>query len=137
MQRTERRWLPALLIACVLGLLVASTAASAPPSRTKSFRLTGSVSGLYPGGVRPMVVTIANLSRQALDVRTIRVASVSSRRKGCSARLISSPGWSGHQRLPRSGTRRVSIPIQMAAAAPQACVGASFKLTLTGTATRR
>lgn len=131
-------WPPALAIAALLAALVAASAASAPkpPSQPKSFGLSGSVSGLYPSSQLPMAVTITNPYSHPLDVLTIGASSTSSNKKGCAAGLVTSPGWSGRARIPSGATGQISVPVRLAAVAPQACVGATFTLSLTGTATR-
>jgi hypothetical protein len=140
--RARKLVLLALLpLAVIAALLVARNAfarwepASARITGSVRVRITSKrVTGLYPGAVRSLVLTLHNHSRRRVAVRRIRIHEVSTRNVGCSA---SSRNLTIRQparrtlRLGPWGTRRVTVPITMPSTVADACQGAVFTLRYT------
>jgi len=158
MGRARRGRLVAVLAAggaCVLGLVVAlggnrsaaaellgvgSSAAPVPgqsgavPSTSPgTFRISGSIGGLYPGDTAQLVLTVTNPQHFPIDVTSIST-TVSSPGTGCSFSYMSVAPFSGNLTVPASGSAIVSVPVTLSHAAPDACQGATFPLRYTGLA---
>jgi hypothetical protein len=116
-------WRPA---ASVSGL----TATSASPG---SFRISGSIGGLYPGDSAPLILTITNPQHFAIVVTSISTA-VGDATASCPAQNLAVGGFSGQLDVPAGGSVNVSVPASLAHGAPDGCQGAVFPLTYGGMA---
>jgi hypothetical protein len=107
--------------------LLAAVPASGGGQRSSQFRLSGSVSGLYPGAKRFMTVKIHNPYQ-----RPIRVVSVSAQagrgKRFCSGANLHVRSFRGRLVIPRRRTRVVRLRVQMALTAAPECKGARFPL---------
>lgn len=118
--------------ACALTLLVAAHRSAAAHARG-TFRIAGSVSGLYPGISTHLFLTVTNPQAYAIKVTQIRT-SVGSPSAACGASNLVVGTFTGHRVVARHGKAVVTVPISLRHAAPDACQGAVFPLTYTGTA---
>lgn len=108
----------------------ASTAGAAPGS---AFTISGRVGGLYPGSVRPLVLTVTNHERFVIVVVSMKtVAGVA--KAGCGAQNLSVTSFSGRLRVPAGRTAHITVKAKMAHSAPNACQRAVFPLHYTGQA---
>ena len=133
----------AALVAITTGALAAS--AAMPPSAAKPdhggraggprFELSGDVDGLWPGGQRPLVVTVRNPYPFAivLGSLTVGVASVSA---ACPASLLHVSTFDGEVRVAGRGTGTVELVASLDPGAPDECQGAEWELTYSATARR-
>lgn len=133
------------LMIVIAALLVVGFAAAAAhgmyqqrataPAAPKRFTMHGSVTGLYPGGVRRMVVVARNPYRHAIRVGTLKARVVRSK-PGCPASNLFVVA--SHRRTlvrPRR-TALITMRVRMRTAAPDACQRATFVLKLTARATK-
>jgi hypothetical protein len=98
-----------------------------------SFRISGSVAGLYPGAQLPLVLTVTNPERFAIVVSSLSVA-VGPAMPGCGAANLTATSFAGRLHVPALGTAAVSVQVTLAHSAPNACQGAVFPLHYTGLA---
>jgi hypothetical protein len=96
-----------------------------------SFRIAGSVGGLYPGFTKALVLTVTNP-----QFFRIVVTSITTTAKGasstCLASNLSVKAFSGQLSVPARGSAKVSVPASLAQGAPDACIGATFPLSFHG-----
>jgi hypothetical protein len=129
------------VVATAAAVVVAFGAAAAigalgGKSKARSgFRLTGHVTGLYPGEHKRLVIVVRNRGRKALRVRSIttRVRDAS---RACPRRNLHVPRWRGRLRVKGHRSRRVKVTVWLRADSPSACQGARFRLVFRGRATR-
>ncbi len=127
----RRRAMQLVALLLVVGTAgAAATGASSPPRST--FTISGDVAGLYPGGQRTANLRVTNRYPWTIDVRGITVTSTTTNRIGCSPHLVTSPGWSGVQRVRAGRSVTIPVPVRMSPQAPGACQGATFRLVYTG-----
>ena len=100
-----------------------------------SFAIGGSVTGLYPGGLKWLGLTIANPQTFTIVVTSITTV-VKATRASCPAGYLSIGSFAGHHWVAARGASHVAVPAKMAATAPNACNGARFTLTYRGLATK-
>jgi hypothetical protein len=112
------------------GAPVATSAAAAG-----SFRISGSVAGLYPGAQLPLVLTVTNPKYFAIVVSSLSVA-VAAATPGCGAANLTATSFSGNLQVPALGTAAVSLQVTLAHSAPNACQGVVFPLHYTGLASK-
>ena len=104
------------------------------PARSPGFRITGSAEGLLPGMPGRLNVTVRNPYRWPIRVTAIRV---SVRDAGeCPAGNLRPALLRRALVVPARATRRVALPISLAADAPNACQGARFRLVFSGRAVK-
>ncbi|WP_305785143.1 hypothetical protein [Symbioplanes lichenis] len=99
------------------------------------------VTGLFPGVVKPMVVTLRNPYDFDLRVTTIGGKVTDSSKRSCrpGTRTVSARPYAGRLPVvvPARSTREVgAVPIAMAADAPERCRRTTFEVLLTGRATK-
>ena len=111
---------------------VGSTAGPADTVRRNEFTIGGNVSGLYPGKTAPLVLRITNPNGYAITVTSVST-QVTSLQSGCGSTNVAVSNFSGHLYLPANGTTHVTVLAHMAHSAPDACQGAHFLLTYSGT----
>lgn len=100
---------------------------------TGSFRLSGSVHGLYPGGSVTLPLTVTNPNPFGLLVDGLRI-TVDSATSSCASRhVLVTPGDEQFVVPARAQVRR-QVPVLMGAAAPDACQRVSFRLLMAGRA---
>lgn len=100
-----------------------------------TFRIGGSVGGLYPGDSTELVLTVSNPQRFPIVVSSISTI-VNRPRAACSASYLRVGRFSGHLRVRTHASAQVSVVIALAEAAPDACQGMRFELRYHGLAQR-
>ncbi len=111
------------------------TGASSIPTRGPSFRIKGSVNGLYPGLTKKLRVTVTNPNGYALVVTRVK-AKVSAVGPGCGAGNVKIKRWKGRARVGAHAHRRIKLKVRMKPKTPDACQGGRFGLTFSGKAVR-
>jgi hypothetical protein len=100
---------------------------------SKSFAISGHVTGLYPGAVLPLKVTVSNPWHFGIIVTSIS-ASVGPGRPGCAAANLKVSPFTGELKLGAGQTGYATLEVTLAHAAPDACQGAVFPLSYRGVA---
>ncbi len=100
-----------------------------------SFRVTGTVRGLYPGEHVALRAKVRNPYAFAIVVERVR-AKVSSPVAACPRSAVKIKAWRGSRRVKAHAIVRVALPFTMRRTAPDACQGVRFALSYTGKATR-
>ena len=139
---------PALAVALAAGVLayaaVVDGKAGHPGPGAKGagkssphLRAAGSVSGLYPGGHRPLWVRVRSPFQDPVKVRWIRTRVLDAGPRCSRQNLLARPsrglrelrsgGWR-HVGIPPHGSRQVRVRIGMRRGALDACQGARFPL---------
>jgi len=111
------------------------TGTSSIPTRGPSFRIKGSVKGLYPGVTKKLRATVTNPNGYPLVVTRVE-AKVSAVGPGCGAGNIKIKTWKGRARVGAHAHRRIKLVVRMKPKAPDACQGGRFALTFSGKAVR-
>ena len=119
----------------------ASTLHATAPSRGSTdavspktgFQISGSVGGLYPGETAPLMLRVTNPQPFAIVVTSI-ATTAGSPNPGCLASYLTVAGFSGQLTVAAQSSGQISVPVTLSHAAPNACQGASFPLTYTGSA---
>jgi hypothetical protein len=98
------------------------------------FRLSGHVTGLYPGQRKRLVIVVRNRGTRPIRVRvvTTRVRDAS---RACKARNLRVAAFHGPLRVAGHRSRRIVVRASMRADSPTACQGAVFHLAFHGRAT--
>jgi hypothetical protein len=114
-------------------------------SAGKTFVISGTVEGLYPGGTTELHLTVASDLNQAMTVESLS-ASLSGVIKAVGAPAGTCDGpvtigsWTGSS-FDVAENSSVSapgyIPLTLASSAPDACKGATFNLHYSGTAVQK
>jgi hypothetical protein len=118
------------------GVVLAPDAGNASTrSVATSFSISGSVTGLYPGAARPLVLTVTNPFPFAITVTSIK-SKISNASTLCAATYLTVSSFSGRVGLPAHQTAHVSVVASMLHSAPDACQGANFPLHYAGLATK-
>jgi hypothetical protein len=127
----------AAIAALALGAFVAVGAGvagrQAPASARHTFRITGSVAGLYPGARRRLPLRVVNPYGRGFRVVALRVAAADAGPR-CRSTNLRFGSFRGSLRFPARGTRSVTVSVRMAAAAPYTCQNARFRLRFSGRA---
>jgi hypothetical protein len=108
---------------------------AAPSIDSGSFGIRGEVTGLFPGDSQPLVLTVSNPQHFAIVVTSI-VTTVSSPGGGCSRSYMTVSGFSGALTVAARGLAQARVTATMSLAAPDACEGAIFPFSYSGTAHR-
>jgi hypothetical protein len=127
------RYIAALLALCFLvpgGIAIGSAEAAS------GFSIKGTTGPLFPGTTGDLVLTIRNPFDFAITVHSVRVV-VRDASGGCHGDNLTTPGLTSDVRVKAKSSATVTVPITMAADAPNACQGKSFPLVFAGRATRR
>ena len=101
----------------------------------KDFTMAGSVSGLFPGDTRALVVTLTNTNNFPLLASGL-TATVADPAGPCTAAAIQVTGPSGSVTIPKNGTAPATYTVRMSNSAPDACKSTTFALTYKGTAVK-
>lgn len=112
---------------------------SNPPSKT--FTITGTVGGLYPGATVQLQLTTTNKLNQDMTVRQLsasftNVTKATGQLGNCSP-TVTIGSWTGTAFLLPKGSTVVApgyIPVSIGRSTPDACQGATFNLHYSGTA---
>lgn len=97
------------------------------------FTITGKVSGLYPGAVKPLVLTVANHESFAIIVLSLKTTAGAAK-TGCGAVNLTVTSFSGQLHVAAGKTAHVTVHAKMAHSAPNACQKAVFPLRYSGQA---
>lgn len=111
----------------------------------KTFTISGAVDDFYPGKTVLVALTTTNDLNQDLTVKTLSasvesVVETGSNAAGSCTPNISIDAWTGRQfDLPKKSTVPVPgvIPITLSSKAPDACQGAKFTFSYSGTAVQK
>lgn len=99
------------------------------------FPISGHADGLEPGARGSLRLKVHNGHGFKIEVTSIKTR-VGNASATCPASNVSVRSFRGHEKVPGHHSRRVRVPIAMAASAPKACQGATFPLTYEGRAVR-
>jgi hypothetical protein len=102
----------------------------------RNFTISGTVSDLYPGAQKPLVLTVANPNNFAIDVQTLAATVQAPSSSGCPPTMLTIPGFSGHLPVPANATATKTMVATMDADAPNACQDVTFPLKYSGTAVK-
>jgi hypothetical protein len=126
-----RRTTSAVAAASMLCALVAGGAlagSSGPYPAPRGFTVTGSVSGLFPGGKAWLRATVRNPYRRPLRLVSLTV-DVRSGLRACSGSNLDVRPFRGRLVVPSRRTRVVRLLVRMPLTAAPECSGARFPLT--------
>lgn len=113
---------------------MSSTVPGAPRvTASGSFSISGTMKGLYPGAIRPLVLTVGNPMPVAITVTEI-ATSVGGAPPTCPATNLMVTRFSGQLHVGARSTSRLAVEVVMAHSAPQGCQGAMFTLEYWGIA---
>lgn len=141
---STRNGLRALVAASILFLGVSAAAADlgggSPVrdpggTRAATFRVKGSVGGLFPGAVRTMRVRLRNPHPFALRLRRLRISIVDPS-PGCRAGTIRIARVRRGLVMASRRTTKVRVRVRMRPTASDACIGARYPLRFSGSAVR-
>ncbi len=105
----------------------------------KSFGVTlGALTGLYPGGTKPMTVTYTNPESFDIKVTSVTPAAAATTSKaGCAGSNVTFGAVSLLNKVvSRNGQATVTIPVGLIRTAANACKGAVFTITVTASAVK-
>jgi hypothetical protein len=106
----------------------AAKPAQASHAGASDVRVSGHVSGLFPGARKGLRLEVRNGSRRWAVVRAIR-ADVAAGATGCPPRYLSTVAKDlAYPRIRPHKTRRIGVRVRMWPAAPDACQGVKFPL---------
>lgn len=100
-----------------------------------AFRISGKAKGLYPGGTRKMRVRVGNPHPFPIVVKRVRVTRRGGA-AGCPGTAVGVRPFRGSRRVAPGRTAAIRMKIRLAAGAPDACQGVTFRLTFSGKAVR-
>jgi len=118
--------------ASATGAPSASVSSAAPPR----FRISGSVSGLYPGAALPLELQVSNPQPFAIVVTSITTTVVSSSH-ACTSSNLTVTRFAGSLVVPGRGAANVAMTATLRHSAPNACQGVVFRLHYAGTAVKQ
>lgn len=119
----------------LLGTVVIATSACTPTGGSGTpFTITGTVQDLMPGVQGSLLLTAHNPNSVPISVTSLQVAT-SSAPAACPASNLTTTDFTGTLDVPANSTATQSVPISLAAVAPDGCQNVSFSLTYTGAAT--
>jgi hypothetical protein len=96
-----------------------------------TFKIAGSIGGLYPGDKASLLLKVTNPQRYAIVITSISTA-VSSARPGCASSNLTVAPFAGKLRVRARAAAQVAVEATMLHAAPNACQGAVFHLSYHG-----
>jgi hypothetical protein len=97
------------------------------------------VRGLYPGASRPLQVKVANGYAYKIKVPPLKAKAVAStNRQGCAGTAANLVATASKRAItiPAHASRTLVVTVRMPATVANACQGATFRISLTGRATR-
>jgi hypothetical protein len=104
-----------------------------PVRAVEGFAITGQVDGLYPGADMTLHALVSNPYPFPIRVTSVG-ATVRDAGPACPASLIEIHDSHAEVEIPRDASGTVPLAIRMDPIAPDACQGATWTLTFTGTA---
>ncbi len=110
-----------------------TTAQAVQATTKKKFPIGGGVTGLYPGRVLPLVLTVTNTKHAAITVTSISTV-VSGASSQCGAVNVQVTNFSGDLHVKAKGKATTTVEVSMAHSAPDACQGALFPFQYLGVA---
>jgi len=133
----------------VMGLILAVAVASAKPppggggggkppsgdSASQTFEISGAIAGLYPTLARTLNLKLENPNKVAVTVETLQI-EVGDAGPGCTSSNLAVAPVALPVDIPASGETTVAVTVRLADDPDDACQGARFPLTYTGTASR-
>jgi hypothetical protein len=96
-----------------------------------SFKITGKLTGLYPGLTKALALTVTNPQSFAIVVTSI-VTKVQNASATCTAPNLAVSAFSGQLSVPALGSAKTSVLAKLAQGAPNPCIGATFPLVYSG-----
>jgi len=118
---------------------VAHVGSGLPPRSRKhgyrSFTISGSVSGLYPGATRSLVLTVTNHEPFTIVVTRL-VTVVNDANATCRSANLTVSNFNGSLSVPPRSTAATGVAVRMTNDAGDNCAGADFPLYFRGFATR-
>lgn len=129
----------AVATASMIGALVAGGApagSSGPYPAPRDFSVSGSVSGLYPGGKAWLRATVRNPYRRPLRLLSL-TAAVGRARRACTGSNLDVRPFRGRLVVPPRRARVVRLLVRMPLTAAPECNGARFPLTFRARGTVR
>lgn len=106
---------------------------SAPGVRAiKSFTISGTMQGLYPGANLPLVLIVAN--PQSVTIKVTAISTTVSGSSSCPGRNVAVSPYTGRLKVRRRSVSRVTVQVTMARSALDACQGNTFVFHYIGTA---
>ncbi len=111
-----------------------SAQTSAGTSATGVFYIAGDVHGFYPGRARRLQLTVSNPQTFDIDVTRITVRIRNSNHPGCTSFWLRADEFNGSLLVPAQGSATLKIRMGLRRKAPDACQGATWPLTYSGTA---
>jgi hypothetical protein len=133
--------LPSLALLVLLGFSLTGWAANSgrrtadASLRMRGLVLSGSVKGLYPGGVGKLRVVVRNRFGFRLRVTRVTVTAKNANR-GCRKQAVAFGRFRGRLNVPARRARSVTLKVSMARTAPNACRRATFRLAFHAKAVR-
>jgi hypothetical protein len=97
------------------------------------------ITGLYPGAVKPLTVTVTNKGNPTIKVATVKTRlSANSSRVGCSATATNLVvRYAGKPvTVPKNASRKMTLTVTMPSTAVDGCQGAKFTIALSVRATK-
>ncbi len=107
---------------------------AARPQTATTFKISGSVSGLYPSKKLPLVLTVTNPFTSSITVSTI-TTTVSNATASCTSANVAVTKFSGSLVVAAGKTAKATVHATMAKTAPNACQSKKFPFHYVGTAT--
>jgi hypothetical protein len=134
----------AVLLATAAGVAAASTAHQ-PPARTGPLELLAAagktvtvkglpVSGLYPGAVKPLTVTVKNLNGFTIKVPTVKTkVAATTTVRGCAGTTMNLVVTHARKTLTIAKKKSAKLPltVTMPTTVANMCQGARFSITVT------
>jgi len=96
-----------------------------------SFRIDGTVGGLYPGLSTPLVLRVTNPQAFAIVVTSI-TTMVNNAGAVCPASYLSVSAFAGQLAVPAHGSATTPVLASLATSTPDACTGATCALVYSG-----
>ena len=123
------------------GTLIANANANpraAGGNPAKTFSISGSVVDLFPGAEKTLTVRFTNPLNQDLRVMSVKVVVSSTDKTGCPSTDVVAPTFRAASEaqgvlVPRNSSSTLALPISMVADTANACSGATFSLSYSGT----
>lgn len=112
--------------------IAASGAAGGDEEHGSPLTLSGSVEGLTPGAARSLSVTIANPNGKPVVVASV-ATSVTTPSGTCPVTALTVGDLAAPVTVPAAGSAAGTLPVRLAADAPDACQGATFALRFSAT----
>jgi hypothetical protein len=99
------------------------------------FSIRGRILGLYPGKRGTLTLRLVNANRFAIRVTSVHVR-VANANRACTSWYLLVDDFAGSVRVAARSSRRLRLDVRMRRAAPDACKGATFRLSYRGKALR-